>query len=193
MDADGQAPRNLTENPSLDSMQPNWSADGRQIVFTTRGHTPDTSQSESMGVVEILLESIFLVGMLLIVARRWRVPFGGFTAVLTLNAILMSFQTDKFQFIPAAVLAGLVADLLLQRRAAFESTLRLRLFAAVVPVVFSAAYFAALALTLGMGWTVHLWAGSIVLAGTAGWLLSYLVSPPAFKARPLHQPDTRLN
>jgi Tol biopolymer transport system component len=192
MDADGQEPRNLTDNPSLDSMQPNWSADGRQIVFTTRGHTPDTSQSESMGVAEILLESIFLVSMLLIVARRWRVPFGGFTAVLTLNAILMSFQTDKFQFIPAAVLAGLVADVLLQR-AAFESTLRLRLFAAVVPVVFIAAYFAALALTLGMGWTVHLWAGSIVLAGTAGWLLSYLVSPPAFKARPLHQPDTRLN
>lgn len=193
MGADGQEPHNLTDNPSLDSMQPNWSADGRRIAFTTRGHTPDTSLSESLGVAEILLTSVFLASLLLLVARRWRMPFGSFTAVLTLNAILMSFQTDKFQFIPAAVLAGLTADLLLHRATPFESTLRLRLFAALVPVVFSAAYFAALALTLGMGWTIHLWAGSIFLAGTAGWLLSYLVAPPAFTARPPLRPGTQLN
>jgi hypothetical protein len=146
-----------------------------------------------MGVAEILLQSVFLMGMVLLVARRWRLPFGSFTAVLTLNAILMSFQTDKFQFIPAAVLAGLTADLLLHRAAPFDSAVRLRLFAAVVPVVLSAAYFALLALTLGMGWTIHLWAGAIILAGTAGWLLSYLVSPPALTARPHRQPDTHQN
>jgi hypothetical protein len=39
--------------------------------------------------------------------------------------------------------------------------------------------FFALMLTEGIAWSVHLWVGSIVLAGLAGWLLCYLLLPPA--------------
>jgi len=39
-------------------------------------------------------------------------------------------------------------------------------------------YFLALMLTEGVAWSVHAWTGAIVLAGAAGWLLSYLVLPP---------------
>jgi hypothetical protein len=32
--------------------------------------------------------------------------------------------------------------------------------------------------TQGLDWSVHLWTGSIVLAGVVGWLLSYLIVLP---------------
>jgi hypothetical protein len=53
-----------------------------------------------------------------------------------------------------------------------------RLFAFAAPAAFYLWYFLALMLTDGVAWSVHLWVGSIVLAGIAGWLLSYLLLPP---------------
>jgi hypothetical protein len=53
-----------------------------------------------------------------------------------------------------------------------------RLFAFALPAIFYLCYFLALMLTEGIAWSVHLWVGSIVLAGIAGWLLSYLLLPP---------------
>jgi hypothetical protein len=48
-------------------------------------------------------------------------------------------------------------------------------FGFVVPVVLYLAYFAALSVEQGMGWSVHVWAGSLVMAGVAGWLLTNLM------------------
>jgi len=47
-----------------------------------------------------------------------------------------------------------------------------------VPATYYAFYFVALAWTKGVWWSIHLWMGSILLAGVVGWLLSYLVAPP---------------
>jgi hypothetical protein len=47
------------------------------------------------------------------------------------------------------------------------------------PTTFYLCYFVALMLTGGIAWSVHLWVGSIMLAGIAGWLLSYLLLPTA--------------
>jgi len=52
-----------------------------------------------------------------------------------------------------------------------------------VPVLLYAAYFAALLATDGTYWSVHLWAGTILLAGVTGWLLSLLATPPPFPDR----------
>ena len=54
----------------------------------------------------------------------------------------------------------------------------LRLFAGGVPLIWYSMYFLALHLTDGIWWSVHVWAGVIVLSGLVGWLLSYLVVPP---------------
>src|SRR5229473_4995669 len=51
-------------------------------------------------------------------------------------------------------------------------------FAFTLPATFYLCYFLALMVTEGIAWSVHLWVGSIVLAGIAGWLLSYLLVPP---------------
>ena|SRR5437763_768153 len=45
-------------------------------------------------------------------------------------------------------------------------------FACAVPAAYAALYFATLAVTGGVGWSIHLWAGAAVLAGATGLLLS---------------------
>ena len=54
----------------------------------------------------------------------------------------------------------------------------LRLFAFAVPVLLHMVYFLTLMRIGGIWWSVPVWSGSIVLAGIAGWLLSYLMAPP---------------
>jgi hypothetical protein len=60
----------------------------------------------------------------------------------------------------------------------------LRLFAFLVPSLWYLLYFLTLISTTGITWTVHLWLGSTIVAGIAGWLLSYLLLPPALPAEP---------
>src|SRR5215475_12911212 len=91
----------------------------------------------------------------------------------------MGLMRDQQGLIPVVVLAGLAADGLLQGLKPSMSRVRaLRLFAASVPLLWSGGYFLVLHLTHGIWWTVHVWAGVIVVAGLVGWLVSYLVVPP---------------
>src|SRR5262249_30000229 len=79
----------------------------------------------------------------------------------------------------AAGLAGLGADLLYALlRPTPARPVAWRLFAAAVPAPFYAGSFLALIATEGLAWSVHVWTGSIALAGLGGWLLSYLLLPP---------------
>jgi len=50
--------------------------------------------------------------------------------------------------------------------------------------VYFAVYFAGVALTRGVWWSLPLWSGAIVLAGAVGWLASWLVVPPAIPTEP---------
>ena len=120
------------------------------------------------------------VGALLTVRRwGWRLPRGSLTLVFTLNAGLMGCMRDQPGLIPVALLAGLAADgLLRQLRPSVSRVRALRRFAAGVPLLWSSVYFLALHLLHGIWWSVHVWAGVIVLAGLVGWLVSYLVVPP---------------
>jgi Tol biopolymer transport system component len=167
MDPDGQHQVNLTQNRALDSVDPTWLPDGR-LSYTGRVRGRDTSTGEALGVAGVLIQAALLAGMVLVLVRRWQLPFGAWTAVFGVSAVLLSFQNDTFQFIPSAVVAGLLADVLLLRTGAT----RIRLVAFAVPAIYFGTYFAALAVADGMGWPIHLWAGSVVLAGVTGFLLT---------------------
>jgi hypothetical protein len=139
-----------------------------------------TLPRQSLGIVGFLLQTAILMGLLLLTMRRWRLPLGSLTLVFGLNAALMSFMHDQYRFIPAAAVAGLVADLLIDRlKPTMERPGALRLFACAVPVTYYVFYYAVLMVTQGLGWSVHLWTGSIVLTGVVGLLLSYLLIPPS--------------
>lgn len=181
MNADGSGQTNLSHNPGVDNGRAlSWSPDGSGLLYTVEIRSGSSSwQAVNLGVASILLQAILLSAALLFLVRRWPIlPFGSFAVVFGLVSLCISFMHDRFVFIPAAILAGLAADILRQRLRPTTARIRMfHLFAFAVPAVFYALYFAALALTDGIGWSVHLWVGAIFMAGIAGLLLSYLIAP----------------
>ncbi len=133
----------------------------------------------SLGIASVLLQAALTMGIVLLMLRRWTLPFGALALMFTANAVLLSALQDQARFILPSLLAGLAADVLLHwLRPSAARVLQLRLFAFASPALFYAAYFAALWLTDGIWWRVHMWGGAIALAGVVGVLLSLLVAPP---------------
>jgi hypothetical protein len=144
-----------------------------------------------IGVASVLLQTALLLGPILLVLQRWQLPFGSLTMLFAANTALVclmvnehALATGPLPLIIVGLLAGLLADgLLVLLQPGPERVAALRWFAFLAPASLYALYFLALQL-LGGGiwWTVHLWTGAIVLAGVVGWLLSFLVAPPASPA-----------
>src|SRR5438270_12095353 len=135
--------------------------------------------AQTLGVASILIQSGVLIGLILLVVRRWTLPFGAITLIFTLNIALISVLADQYRLIPAVVAAGIVDDLLLiWRKPSLKRQNELRLFAFVGPMVVILFYFVDLMLTHGIIWSIHLWLGSCVMAGIVGLVLSYLLVPP---------------
>lgn len=138
---------------------------------------------KSRGAAAVLLQAAILMGIILLALRRWRLPVGTLTLVLTLNIALMSVfgQANQYQLIPLALLSGIIADALLwYLKPSISRPAALRFFAFTVPVVFYLDYFVPIMIQHnGIGWSIHLWLGSTVMAGIVGLLLSYLLMPPS--------------
>jgi len=138
--------------------------------------------AQAIGTASILLQSGVLVALLLLAIRSFgrQLPFGWLTFVFGLNGAAMSVpHVDPWVF-PLIVVAGLVADMLYRwLQPEIQRPIRVRLFAALVPIVLYSLYFLTLAFIGGTWWPVPLWAGAIVMSGIVGWLISYLVVPPA--------------
>ena len=57
-----------------------------------------------------LMQAVLLAGVLLVAVRRWRLPFGTFTVILTLFTLAMATQTDAYYDAIAAFATGILAD-----------------------------------------------------------------------------------
>lgn len=150
------------------------------FVFTTASDPQqDPFGTQALAVVSIAIQTVLLMGLVLLTIRRWILPFGALTLLFTLNVTLLSFMQDHYILIIAAALAGLIADVLfwwLKPSAVRQHALRL--FAFAVPIVLYLLYFLVLQLTTGVNWTIHMWLGTTFVAGITGFLLSYLLVPP---------------
>jgi hypothetical protein len=138
--------------------------------------------AETLGISSILIQSGILMDLLLLMIRRWgaQLPVGWLTFIFTLNAVGMGIFHGTPSVVPAALLAGIVADSFYRWLQPNVQRLQpLRLWSALVPLVLYSLYFLTLLLAGGIWWPIHLWAGGIALAGVTGWLMSYLVFPPA--------------
>jgi hypothetical protein len=170
-----------------------WAAAGNRptaVVFPVvapdplfrAGEIQSAFVAQALGVGSIVLQAALLSGVLLIALRRWggAFPLGAFTVILGLNAVMVCVARDQLALIAPAAVAGAITDVAVRRlRPAVSRPRALRAVAFAVPAVYFALVFAAVALTRGVWWSVALWSGTIVLAGAAGWLLSWLVVPPA--------------
>jgi hypothetical protein len=130
----------------------------------------------ALGVASIMLQSALLMGTILIALRRWRLPPGTLTVLLVFNAALMSVFEDHQWIILVTALAGILADLLvLLLRPSPDRPWAMRLCAFSIPAVLYLIYFLGVMRTGYNFWTIHLWVGSVVMAGIVGLLLSLLV------------------
>jgi len=157
----------------------------------------DTSNSPNRGITDILLITALTMGCVLLALRRWRLPFGTFAFMFGLNgALMVVFSPNSLLVsVPTALPGGLAADIVYRiLQPSLDQPTSVRLFAFLVPVMFYALYFVDLAIVGpiifqgGIIWSVPFWAGAPVIAGITGFLLSYVMIPPARVAEEQDEP-----
>jgi hypothetical protein len=136
------------------------------------GPSPDHS------FLGILWFTAIVVALGLTLLRRFRLVVGAFTLVLGLLGLLVTAITPSFDFLPALLAAGVVADGLYRWiRDRWSPARTVRLLGVTLPVLLFTVYFATVALLYGLSWSVHVWTGAVVSAGLVGLLVSYVVVP----------------
>ncbi len=140
------------------------------------------------GILSFVLHSSLLIGAVLFMTRRWRLPFGAFTFIFFVNSLLMVWMRiehlEEFLFALSAAAAGLLADYLLSGDKSAD-TRRLRAAAVLVPFVYSLGAMIVVQILgttvwsdTGLWWLIHMWLGVPALAGAFGYGLSLLSRPP---------------
>jgi hypothetical protein len=134
------------------------------------------------GVASVLVTNLIVIAPVLLLARRWRLPFGTVTLLATTGAAAMTSirELTLGALVPAMLVGGLAADLLLARlRPGPDRPGAFRAAAALVPPILWGAWMAAYAAVYGIAWPPELWAGVLGMAALSGLGLSLLALPPA--------------
>jgi hypothetical protein len=143
--------------------------------------------AETLGIGGIVVQATLLMALVLLLIRRWgsNLPAGWLTCMLALDTVGLSLFHWTPWTIPVAIAGGVIGDLLFGwLKPSVQAPQRLRMFSALFPMVLFGFYFAALLLVGGIWWSVHVWLGAVTFSGVAGWLVSYLVLPPALPIVP---------
>ncbi len=161
--------------------------DGPYRFIARQFHDPEVAswmveEVQLEGYAAILLTTLILMAPVLLLARRWVLPFGTMTflfgVVTTLVAAIESF--DMGLTFAAGAAAGVVGDLCCRwLRPTPENPAALRVVAAVVPAALWLAYFGILGALMNVGWSVELWAGATAMSALAGLAICLLAVPPA--------------
>jgi hypothetical protein len=133
----------------------------------------------------ILFSNVILVGLALLLLRRWQTPLGTFTIIFGVNTSIMSFMLggSTSGFIAPVIAgfgAGIVADFLVFiLKPNPIRVLEWRLFAALLPFVIWTLHFVTVAFLAdgGIGLNREFWTGIIVMSTFSGLVLSVLTVP----------------
>ena len=138
--------------------------------------------AEAVAVARVLATNIILLAPLFLALRRWQLPFGSATFLVTFVWTAMSGLTtfDLAATIVAGLAAGLVFDTIVAATQPDPSrTLGYRLAAFAVPSVMWSAYFAVIWMVYGIVWPMDLLLGAVGVAALSSVLLSYVAISPA--------------
>lgn len=127
------------------------------------------------GVVAVLVSNSLFIAPMLLLMRRWSLPFGVITVLFSVLSTLM-VSLYAFRGITLAIAgvgAGLAADLLYERMKQ-----RPHLFAAAASLILWSAYVLAVVIEEGLGWPLNLWMGTIFWSALSSWGLALLVFSP---------------
>ncbi len=136
------------------------------------------------GIAFVVFPAALFVGAILLLLRRWKLPFGSVTLLVFGNALLMTClylpENERYiVMIVVAPVAALICDVLMAKlRPSAERRGALRLFAFTLPVVLFGSALAGLVATTGLYWNIHMWLGVTFISGIAGLCLSYISVPP---------------
>lgn len=131
-----------------------------------------------LAVLSFIFQAMLFTGLTLYVLRRWPLPIGYATIVLTLIAIPLSTMRAHYLMIPISLIAGILVDAgYFFLKPSPQRHTQFRLYAVVAAATLYAVYMITLVLTMTVVWTVHMAIGSVIVVGIMGWLLSYLVLP----------------
>ena len=179
--ADGSHPVDVTRLAAQDASHAAWRSDG-ELVFTSAGRAQPiyTSIGKAYSEDAFIISTVVLMGLLLMLVRRWRMPLGSMTAILTFYSIALATQSDTYFDIAAAIATGILADVLL---AALKDGARTGMgfyaFSFIVPFVMSATYIIAVSIhDGGLGWPPNMIFGTPFIAGFVGLLISYCFASP---------------
>lgn len=134
------------------SLQSTWMI-RRQYVAPWADEVP-----VAYGILGIIVQTFILFAPLLLMRRRWHMPFGVATTIFAFIAVAMSVGFDgELVGVPATIAGGLAFDLTVHRQ---------NLVAAVAgPLVLFSAFFLSVGYTHeGLGWPPEVWSGAIVLS-----------------------------
>ena len=130
-----------------------------------------------------LLSALMLAAPVLLLLRRWHLPYGAVTAMYLLNTLLMRGMTVGLREWPALLLmllAGLAADgLILWWRPAPLRPAAYRAFALVLPLLVWVPFYVGAQVLGRLSIGLELWAGVCVMSALGGLALSALIVPPA--------------
>ena len=130
----------------------------------------------------MLVTNVIVLAPVLLLARRWRLPFGTVALLATAGAVgLTSLREFTLgALVPAMLAGGLATDLLFARlRPGPERPGAFRAAAVLAPPLVWGAWMVAYALAYGIAWPPELWAGVLGMACLSGFGLSLLALPPA--------------
>ncbi len=135
------------------------------------------------GIAGVLYPAVMTMGTLLFASRRWKLPFGTATFMLTANAAgMLALQwrdTNGYLYILAApLIGGLIGDFLLARYQRGGGLMWLRAFGFGTPLASMLVYFALLLASGGVWWRIHVWLGVSLFAAAAGFMLTLVAAPP---------------
>jgi hypothetical protein len=157
--------------------------DGTSVRFM---ETPYLPGSESgyfavvAGVGSVLITTVILMGTLLLLMKRWVMPFGAGLVLFGGFGLLMELLEgfDYRQELIAPVVAGLGVDLLVRTlRPGADRPAALRILAFAVPVLMWVVHFGLFSVSAEINWPVAVWSGLIFFSGLAGVGLSLLAFP----------------
>lgn len=180
MPAGGGEAVNLSRNPGASDgwARPQWSPDGSTIVYPSEGNQPfwqADSVRQGFGAAGVLVGASLLAGAVVWLRRRYgSMPFGAYAIVIGGPIAMATVLDDQYRLLPAIVLAALGAELVVHRWPAGRSRVGDGIVAFLIPAIVFALYFATLMMTGGIGWSIHLWLGAIVIAGIIGLFLDEL-------------------
>ena len=141
----------------------------------------------SHGIASEIVTTLVVLGPILLLLRRWRLPLGGVTLIFLGYGLLVNIMTeyrDIILIIPL-LLTGVVIDAL-QNRAKPGERLTLGGIRSVGPAAAATlwiSYYAVLALHEGLGWEPTMWVGAIMVGIMTGFGVAFLVAPPAYGPR----------